>query len=296
MATRRRGSIVVIGSPAAREAYASQVHYSAAKAGLQMLALGMAWELGPLGIRTNIVHPGWIETELNREYLWENPTALDGILEQIPLGRTGLAGRRRRRGGLAVHGAGRLRQRRLAHRRRRARRRPGQDLTASHSTQRGIHATTRHGAGAPTRLRRALLLSASAATVAVTTGTASATTEPPPVRFRADQRTGDRLGRAGRGQPLLGRSARRRRRGGRPARLRLPRRERRPRPGGAGLGRAADRRPGPRRDHGQRHRSLGDRRGVPVRRRRTACRSSTSTGSTRTPPRASRSTRSAPAR
>ena len=80
----------MIGSPAAREAYAGQVHYSAAKAGLQMLALGMAWELGPLGIRTNIVHPGWIETELNREYLWENPTALDGILEQIPLGRTGL--------------------------------------------------------------------------------------------------------------------------------------------------------------------------------------------------------------
>ncbi len=60
------------------------MHYSAAKAGLQMLALGMAWELGPLGIRTNILHPGWIETELNREYLWENPTALDGIIEQIP--------------------------------------------------------------------------------------------------------------------------------------------------------------------------------------------------------------------
>jgi NAD(P)-dependent dehydrogenase (short-subunit alcohol dehydrogenase family) len=90
MATRKRGSIVVIGSPAAREAYTTQVHYSAAKAGLQMLALGMAWELGPMGIRTNIVHPGWIETELNREYLWENPTALDGILEQIPLRRTGL--------------------------------------------------------------------------------------------------------------------------------------------------------------------------------------------------------------
>jgi NAD(P)-dependent dehydrogenase (short-subunit alcohol dehydrogenase family) len=92
MATRRRGSIVVIGSPAAREAYAGQVHYSAAKAGLQMLALGMAWELGPLGIRTNIVHPGWIETELNRDYLWENPEALEGILKQIPVGRTGLPG------------------------------------------------------------------------------------------------------------------------------------------------------------------------------------------------------------
>ena len=89
MAKNGHGSIIVIGSPAAREAYSGQVHYSVAKAGLQMLALGMAWELGPLGIRTNILHPGWIETELNREYLWENPTALDGIIEQIPARRTG---------------------------------------------------------------------------------------------------------------------------------------------------------------------------------------------------------------
>jgi NAD(P)-dependent dehydrogenase (short-subunit alcohol dehydrogenase family) len=89
MAKNGHGSIVVIGSPAAREAYSGQVHYSVTKAGLQMLALGMAWELGPLGIRTNILHPGWIETELNREYLWENPTALDGIIEQIPIRRTG---------------------------------------------------------------------------------------------------------------------------------------------------------------------------------------------------------------
>lgn len=90
MAKQGHGSIVVIGSPAAREAYSGQVHYSAAKAGLQMLALGMAWELGPLGIRTNILHPGWIETELNRNYLWDNPTALEDILKQVPAGRTGL--------------------------------------------------------------------------------------------------------------------------------------------------------------------------------------------------------------
>ncbi len=90
MARQGGGAIVVIGSPAAREAYVGQVHYSAAKAGLQMLALGMAWELGASGVRTNVVHPGWIETELNRSYLWDNPSVLPRILEQIPLGRTGL--------------------------------------------------------------------------------------------------------------------------------------------------------------------------------------------------------------
>jgi NAD(P)-dependent dehydrogenase (short-subunit alcohol dehydrogenase family) len=89
MAERGSGSIVVIGSPAASETYADQTHYAAAKAGLQMLAYGMAWELGPLGVRTNVVHPGWIETELNREYLWSEPDLRERVVRQIPLRRTG---------------------------------------------------------------------------------------------------------------------------------------------------------------------------------------------------------------
>jgi NAD(P)-dependent dehydrogenase (short-subunit alcohol dehydrogenase family) len=92
MAERGSGSIVVIGSPAASETYADQTHYAAAKAGLQMLAYGMAWELGPAGVRTNVVHPGWIETELNREYLWSDPTLRERVVRQIPLRRTGLPG------------------------------------------------------------------------------------------------------------------------------------------------------------------------------------------------------------
>jgi NAD(P)-dependent dehydrogenase (short-subunit alcohol dehydrogenase family) len=92
MAERGSGSIVVIGSPAASETYAEQTHYAAAKAGLQMLAYGMAWELGPLGVRTNVVHPGWIETELNREYLWSDPTLRERVVRQIPLRRTGQPG------------------------------------------------------------------------------------------------------------------------------------------------------------------------------------------------------------
>jgi NAD(P)-dependent dehydrogenase (short-subunit alcohol dehydrogenase family) len=90
MVERGRGSIVVIGSPACDETYAEQTQYAAAKAGLQMLARGMAWELGPLGVRTNLVHPGWIETELNREYLWSEPDLRERVVRQIPLRRTGL--------------------------------------------------------------------------------------------------------------------------------------------------------------------------------------------------------------
>jgi NAD(P)-dependent dehydrogenase (short-subunit alcohol dehydrogenase family) len=54
-----------------------------------MLAWGMAWELAEFGVRTNVVHPGWIETELNREYLWADPQLKERILEQIPIRRTG---------------------------------------------------------------------------------------------------------------------------------------------------------------------------------------------------------------
>jgi NAD(P)-dependent dehydrogenase (short-subunit alcohol dehydrogenase family) len=90
MAAQGAGSILVTGSPACNETYQDQTHYATAKAGLQMLAWGMAWELGPLGIRTNIVHPGWIETELNREYLWADPGLRERVVAQIPLRRTGL--------------------------------------------------------------------------------------------------------------------------------------------------------------------------------------------------------------
>jgi NAD(P)-dependent dehydrogenase (short-subunit alcohol dehydrogenase family) len=89
MADRGSGSIVVIGSPACNETYEGQTHYAAAKAGLQMLALGLAWELGERGVRTNVVHPGWIETELNREYLWSEPDLRERVVRQIPLRRTG---------------------------------------------------------------------------------------------------------------------------------------------------------------------------------------------------------------
>ncbi|HTW97571.1 MAG TPA: SDR family NAD(P)-dependent oxidoreductase, partial [Acidimicrobiales bacterium] len=67
MASQGGGSIVVIGSPAVVDAYVGQSLYCASKAGLQMLAMSMAWEWGPLGVRANVVQPGWIETELNRD-------------------------------------------------------------------------------------------------------------------------------------------------------------------------------------------------------------------------------------
>jgi len=74
--------------PGAEDAYDAQSAYSASKAGLQMLAMGMAWEWGPLGVRTNVVQPGWIETSLNRAYLRDSDVR-DRVTKQIPLRRMG---------------------------------------------------------------------------------------------------------------------------------------------------------------------------------------------------------------
>ena len=88
MVTQGGGSIVVIGSPGAVDAYDAQTAYCVSKAGLAMLAMGMAWEWGPLGVRTNVVQPGWIETSLNRRYLSEADVR-DRVAKQIPLRRFG---------------------------------------------------------------------------------------------------------------------------------------------------------------------------------------------------------------
>lgn len=88
MVAQGGGSIVVIGSPAAEDAYDAQTAYCASKAGVHMLAMGMAWEWGPLGVRTNVVQPGWIETSMNRRYLREADVR-ERVTKQVPLRRLG---------------------------------------------------------------------------------------------------------------------------------------------------------------------------------------------------------------
>jgi len=58
----RRGSIVNIASTAALYAGASAADYNTSKAGLVMLTRSLAVELGPLGVRANVICPGWVRT------------------------------------------------------------------------------------------------------------------------------------------------------------------------------------------------------------------------------------------
>jgi 3-oxoacyl-[acyl-carrier protein] reductase len=56
-------SIVFIGSKVATVGVPLRAHYTAAKAGLVGLTRSLCKELGPRGIRVNVVAPGVIETE-----------------------------------------------------------------------------------------------------------------------------------------------------------------------------------------------------------------------------------------
>jgi NAD(P)-dependent dehydrogenase (short-subunit alcohol dehydrogenase family) len=84
-----RGAIVVIGSPTGLYGFAYGEHaYSASKAGCHGLARVMAGELGPLGIRVNIVVPGFINTRMNA-HIVADPSLVAEAEQMIPLRRIG---------------------------------------------------------------------------------------------------------------------------------------------------------------------------------------------------------------
>jgi NAD(P)-dependent dehydrogenase (short-subunit alcohol dehydrogenase family) len=79
------GSVVVVGSVAALTGH-FPVAYTASKWALRGLAKAACLELGPLGIRVNTVHPGYIETPMTTSAA---PAFRDANVAETPLGRTG---------------------------------------------------------------------------------------------------------------------------------------------------------------------------------------------------------------
>jgi 3-oxoacyl-[acyl-carrier protein] reductase len=77
-------SIIFVGSRVATVGIPLRAHYTAAKAGLIGLTRALAKELGPRGIRVNVVAPGPIQTEEPTP-----PEVLARYQKMIPLGRLG---------------------------------------------------------------------------------------------------------------------------------------------------------------------------------------------------------------
>lgn len=77
-------SIINVGSRVATVGIPMRTHYTAAKSGLIGLTRSLAKELGPRGIRVNVVAPGPIQTEVETP-----PAVIERYKTMIPLGRLG---------------------------------------------------------------------------------------------------------------------------------------------------------------------------------------------------------------
>jgi len=86
MIRARSGRIILISSVVWAAGSAGQVNYAAAKAGLVGAGRSLARELGGRGITTNVVAPGFIETDMTAALSDDQRAA---ILAQIPAGRYG---------------------------------------------------------------------------------------------------------------------------------------------------------------------------------------------------------------
>jgi 3-oxoacyl-[acyl-carrier protein] reductase len=80
----RRGRIVFVSSVVGLLGSAGQVNYAASKAGLVGMARSMARELGSRSITTNVVAPGFVESDMTADLSDDLRTR---YLGQIPLGR-----------------------------------------------------------------------------------------------------------------------------------------------------------------------------------------------------------------
>lgn len=86
MIHNKNGCIINISSIWGMVGSSCEVHYSAAKAGLIGMSKALAKELGPSNIRVNVIAPGDIDTDMNKELSKES---IEEIKEETPLGRIG---------------------------------------------------------------------------------------------------------------------------------------------------------------------------------------------------------------
>ncbi len=86
MLKQRHGSIINISSVVGLKGNAGQANYSASKAGIIGFSKSVALELGSRNIRSNVIAPGFIETEMTEKL---DEKTVEGWRQAIPLKRGG---------------------------------------------------------------------------------------------------------------------------------------------------------------------------------------------------------------
>jgi 3-oxoacyl-[acyl-carrier protein] reductase len=84
---RREGGVIInVGSILGARGIAGSAVYSAAKAGLEGFTRSLARELGPKGVRVNVIAPGFMATQMTEGMGEDRKTR---IIKRTPLGRLG---------------------------------------------------------------------------------------------------------------------------------------------------------------------------------------------------------------
>jgi 3-oxoacyl-[acyl-carrier protein] reductase len=89
MMKRKKGVVISMSSVAGVYGNPAQTNYAASKAGIIGFSKSLAKELGPYGIRVNVVAPGWIHTDMTKDLPQK---VVDRVKPNIPLRRLGSPG------------------------------------------------------------------------------------------------------------------------------------------------------------------------------------------------------------
>jgi gluconate 5-dehydrogenase len=89
MRDQGRGRIVFFSSVAGRSGHKLHGPYAASKGAINQLMRVIAHEYAEHGVTANAVAPGYMDTELTRDYLERNPDKRAALVDLIPAGRFG---------------------------------------------------------------------------------------------------------------------------------------------------------------------------------------------------------------
>lgn len=83
------GSLIICGSGSIFQGVPTMAHYAIAKGALNSLAKTLAAELGPIGVRCNVIAPGLIETEMTFSDPELGKKMIEKVSAKAPMGRIG---------------------------------------------------------------------------------------------------------------------------------------------------------------------------------------------------------------
>jgi NAD(P)-dependent dehydrogenase (short-subunit alcohol dehydrogenase family) len=89
MVERGSGSVINVSSLGGLHGSPTLSFYGAAKAGVVSLTKTLSLEWGASGVRVNVICPGWVKTDLNRNLWGEDPNIAASTVSNVPLGRWG---------------------------------------------------------------------------------------------------------------------------------------------------------------------------------------------------------------